>query len=121
MATKKKGKKRTIKKTPLRRGRASRAKVDLRRSLSEYVEEVQAMLDDLERELAKAGTRTQREAGRLLRETSRQFGRVEKRGEELWQAWTERTRKEALHLIDSLRGAVAPATRAGRKIRKRPV
>jgi ElaB/YqjD/DUF883 family membrane-anchored ribosome-binding protein len=119
MATKKKAKKRTAKKTASRRGRAARSKVNLPHSIAEYVDEVQAMLDNLEREMAKAGTRTQREASRLMREASRQLGRVEKRGEELWREWTGRTRDEAVRLIDNLRGAIAPP--AARKTRKRAV
>jgi len=118
MATRK-GKKRTAKKSGSRRSRTSRVKADLTHGLAEYVDEVQAMLDSLEREMAEAGTRTQREAARLLREASKQFGRVEKRGEEIWRAWTARTREEALRLIDSLRDAIAPAApRKSRKPRK---
>jgi len=113
----KKAKGRTAKKAGRRRGRTSRKIAGFPHGLAEYVEDVQSMFENLERELAKAGTRTQREAGRFVRETSKQLARMEKRGEEIWSSWRERTREEALHLIESLRQAVAPP--APRKTRRR--
>src|SRR5688500_8554046 len=110
MATKKRpNRKRATKKPATRRMTlASRLERELPRRVGEYVNEVQGLLDRLEREFKRASVRTRTQATRLLRQASRQLGSIEQRGQSNWMRLLSRYREEAARMLRALEGAIAP-------------
>src|SRR5262245_9375256 len=92
----------------LRARLASRLERELPSRVSEYVNEVQALLDRLEREFQRASERTRIQAARLLRQASRQLGSIEERGQSNWARLVGRYRDEAARVLRALQEAIAP-------------
>jgi len=102
----------------LRARLASRLERELPTRVSEYVNEVQALLDRLEREFQRASERTRAQASRLLRQASRQLGSIEERGQSNWARLVGRYRDEAARVLRALQTAIAPSTPAKRSRRR---
>lgn len=97
---------------------ASRLERELPRRVGEYVNEVQALLDRLEREFQRASQRTRLQATRLLRQASRQLGSIEERGQSNWMRLLSRYREEAARMLRALEGAIAPSAAIAKGARK---
>lgn len=117
MATTKTVRKRTPKKAMPRRKTAVQTVKTLPQAFADYVDQAHKLLDRIEREIVKAGTRTRGEAARRLREASHELGRIEARGEREWRRLSKRARAEAVRLLENLRATIAPT--AVRKTRRR--
>jgi hypothetical protein len=115
MATTRRNVSKKGRRTSMRAKLASRLERELPRRVGAYVNEVQLLLDRLEREIQRASRRTRAEATRLLRQASRQLGIVE-RGQSNWARLVSRYREEAARVLRTLEGAIAPrgAMRASR-------
>jgi hypothetical protein len=119
MATKKRTvRNRGRKRGALRASIASRLERELPRRVGAYVNEVQRLLDRLEREIQRASRRTRAEATRLLRQARSQLGIVE-RGQSNWASLVARYREEAARVLRTLEGAIAPSGGAMRSARAR--
>ena len=94
------------------RAAIARIEAELPKSLRDYVRDVEARLNQLERRIEKAGANARKEATRLLREGSKQLGALEARGEAAWQRLSAPYRKEAVALLTRLEAAIAPPRRA---------
>jgi len=118
MATRKTARKRTPKKTMPRRKTAAQTAKTLPQAFADYVDQAHTLLDRIEREIVKAGTRTRREAARRLREASHELGRIEARGEREWRRLSKRARGEAVRLLENLRAtiAAAPVSKTRRRV-----
>jgi hypothetical protein len=91
------------------RSAISRIEAELPVSLRDYVGEVEAQLNRLEKRIEDAGSAARKRATRLLREASKQLGSLEERGEAAWGRLTASYRKEAVSLLDRLEAAIEPA------------
>ncbi len=95
-----------------RRARAfARLERDLPVSLRQYAKQVAGRLNALERQIGRTRQSTRRRATRLLRETSRELGKLEAKGEAGWRKLTTSTRRQAVRLLRRLEDAVAPKAR----------
>ncbi len=83
--------------------------------LADYIAQLQARLDRLEKQIQQAQDTTMQRATRLLREASRNLGRLEVRGESGWERLSNRYRAEAVRLLRRLEKAIAPVKTAGKK------
>jgi hypothetical protein len=95
---------------------ASRIERRLPARIGEVVDEVQGLLDRLEREVHKASASTRREATRLLREASRALGKLEGQAEARGRRLASHYVEEASRLVEKLRKTIAaPATRRSKR------
>ena len=95
-----------------RRGRAfARLERDLPASLRQYAKQVAGRLNSLERQIGRTRQTARRGATRLLREASRELGKLEAKGEAGWRKLTTSTRRQAVRLLHRLEDAVAPKAR----------
>ena len=114
MAARKKSTRKTTRATSARR---ALRRLELPRNLQEFRKRIETQLNALERDTARARTETRRRAARLIREASRQLGRLEAKGETGWRQLAESYRKELVRLLERIERALAPkgAARAARK------
>jgi len=111
MAAVKKG---TIKKATKKAGGKARAKgsalsrIELPPTLQAYQKQVQKRLGVLEKEIGRAQLEARRQAARLLRNASRELGRIEAGGEQGWRKLAGDAQKQALRLLSQLEKAIAP-------------
>jgi hypothetical protein len=110
---KKKRGKRSATTTKQVRSSLARIEREIPRRVGEYVDEMQSLLDRLERKIQKAGTRVTKEATYLLRQASRQLGKIEGQAEARGREIASHYGEEASQLLDRLRKAIAPAPRRG--------
>jgi hypothetical protein len=82
--------------------------------LRDFRKQVAKQLNQLEREVEKAARPARRRAVKLLREASRELGRLEAHGERGWRQLAAPYRKELAGLVKRIEKAVAPK-RAPRK------
>ena len=94
-----------------------RLEQELPANLKDFSRRIRKQLNQLEREVEKAGIQTRRRAARLIREASHQLGRLEAKGEPGWRQLTVPYRKELVGLLKRLERSVAPkpARRTARK------
>lgn len=114
--------KKTTAKRAAKRGTAggkARARFELPPTLQAYSKQVQKGLAALEKEIERARTEARRRAARLLRNASRELGRLEAGGEQGWRKLAGDAQKQALRLLARLEKAIAPP--APRKKAKRAV
>ena len=97
----------------------ARIEAELPVNLRDYVREVEAQLNHLEKRIEEAGSSARKRATRLLREASKQLGSLEERGEAAWGRLTAPYRKEAVALLDRLEAAIAPPATPPKPRRKR--
>lgn len=104
------------------KGRSSAfAGLELPPTLRAYQQQVQKRLEKLEKEIARAQTEARRQAARLLRNASRELGRLEAGGEQGWRRLAKDAQKQALRLLAQLEKAIAPrgaVKKAARRVRK---
>jgi hypothetical protein len=110
-------KKSTRKATRAASARRALTRLELPRNLQEFRKRIEAQLNALERDTARARTETRRRAARLIREASRQLGRLEAKGETGWRQLAESYRKELVRLLERIERALAPKG-ASRTVRK---
>ena len=110
-------KKTTRKATRAASARGALPRLEFPRNLQEFRKRIETQLNALERDAARARTETRRRAARLIREASRQLGRLEAKGETGWRQLAESYRKELVRLLERIERALAPKapTRAVRK------
>lgn len=84
------------------------ARLELPPTLQAYQKQVQKRLAALEHEIARAQTEARRQAARLLRNASRELGRLEAGGEQGWRKLAGDAQKQALRLLAQLEKAIAP-------------
>ena len=87
----------------------SRLEGQLPATLREYAAELRKRLDRLERDITRAQLEARRRAARLLREASRQLGRLEVAGEAGWRKLGASYQKELIALLKRLEKALAPS------------
>lgn len=99
------------KKATKKGGRSAKGSVrfELPPTLQAYQKQVQKRLGALEKEIARAQTEARRRAARLLRNASRELGRLEAGGEQGWRKLAGDAQKQALRLLAQLEKAIAPA------------
>ena len=90
---------------------------DVPSTLNEYSRRVVAQLSKLERRIHGAQTAYRRRGTRVLREASRELGRLEARGERNWRKLNTRARRQALKTLRQIERLIEPAPR---KKTKRP-
>jgi hypothetical protein len=97
--------------------RGALPRLELPRNLQDFRKRIETQLNALERDAARARTETRRRAARLIREASRQLGRLEAKGESGWRQLAESYRKELVRLLERIERALAPkaTTRTVRK------
>lgn len=113
---------RTTKRTTSRRaGPLAQAlgRIELPPTLRDYVQRVEKRLDRLERDVTRAQLDARRRAARLLREASRQLGRLEVRGEAGWRRLTTPYRRQLVDLLRRLEKAVSPPSQRKTGARKK--
>lgn len=114
-------KKSTVKKTTNRMARKVSGRrgpltgLELPPTLQAYQKQVQKRLALLEQEIARAQTEARKQAARLLRNASRELGRLEANGEQGWRKLAGDAQKQALRLLAQLEKAIAPSG-AGKKL-----
>ena len=91
-------------------GAKKRAGFELPPTLQAYSKQVQKRLAALEKEIERARTEARRRAARLLRNASRELGRLEAGGEQGWRKLAGDAQKQALRLLAQLEKAIAPPT-----------
>jgi len=74
----------------------------------DYVSQMQGRLDRLEKQISAAQTTAMKRATHLLKDASRQLGRLEERGEKGWRRLSMRYRREAVKLLRRIEDAIAP-------------
>lgn len=129
MAAAKKGttRKATKKASSAAKGRGSAfSRLELPPTLRAYQQQVQKRLAVLEKEIERAQTEARRQAARLLRNASRELGRIEAGGEQGWRKLAGDAQKQALRLLAQLEKAIAPKSavkkatgRAGKAAREK--
>jgi hypothetical protein len=97
------------------RGATGLSRLELPPTLKAYQQRVQKQLALLEKEIDRAQTEARRQAARLLRNASRELGRLEAHGEQGWRKLAGDAQKQALRLLAQLEKAIEPAAR-----RKKP-
>jgi hypothetical protein len=109
-------KKSTIKKAAKKASGKARAKgsalsrIELPPTLQAYQKQVQKRLGVLEKEIERAQLEARKQAARLLRNASRELGRIEAGGEQGWRKLAADAQKQALRLLSQLEKAIAPST-----------
>ncbi len=121
--------KRTTKKTGLRKTAArgakgamtrvdralARAEHELPASLREFSARVRKRLGQLERSVLRAEERYQKQALRVLRNASHQLGRFEAEGERRWKKLTATARRDALGVLRRMEKALESAAESPRR------
>ena len=97
--------------------RTALPRLEFPRNLQEFRKRIETQLNALERDVSRASTETRRRAARLIREASRQLGRLEAKGETGWRQLAESYRKELVRLLGRLERAIVPKGSA-RAVRK---
>jgi hypothetical protein len=100
------------------RAALARIERELPRNLGDFRKLVSKQLNQLERQMEKTGQQTRRRAVRLLREASRELGRLDAHGERGWRQLAAPYRKELVSLLRRIEKAVAPKPAAPRAKRK---
>lgn len=94
------------------RGRAAQAfdrlQQELPPTLAGYVKQVGGRLDRLEQQIQNARDETRRRWTRLLRDASRELGKLEVRGEREWEKRSLKLRRDAVALLKRLEKAIEP-------------
>lgn len=110
-----KTKKKTRKTRSRRGGTLARLERELPSNLRAYSRQVRRQLNDLEKQIEKAGTQYRRRLARLIRDASHQLGRLEAHGESGWRKLAAPYRKDAQRLLKRLESAVKPGTTRKKK------
>lgn len=115
----------TAKRTPARRRRGAAKKtsalgpIEVPERLEEFLKSAQKRLDELERDVYRAGAKVRRNGVRVLREVSHELGKIEQRGEAEWRRLRAHYAREAVKILQRIEKAVAPPARK-RATKKRP-
>lgn len=114
-ATRKKAtrKKATVRRRARRMTALDRLQGQLPPTLRQFANELRKRLDGLEREVVRAQIAARRRAARLLRDASRQLGRLEVQGEAGWRRLGAAYQRELVAMLSRLEKTLAPG--AGRR------
>jgi len=102
-------KKRAAKKKATRKSASKSARggmPDLPRTLQEYNDAVERMLNRLEREIEGAFPTARRRLARMLRDASRELGRLEARGERAWKRSAGAATRESQRVLNQLSNTI---------------
>jgi hypothetical protein len=93
---------------------------DLPRTLQEYNDAVERMLNRLEREIEGAFPTARRRLARMLRDASRELGRLEERGERAWKRSAGVATRESQRVLNQLSNTIEKLdlARGGKKKKK---
>ena len=114
MAARRATKRKTVRQSA-RGGRLAELETRLPATLREFAAMLRKRLDRLERDSARAQLEVRKRAARLLREASRQLGRLEVGGEAAWRKLGASYQKDLVALLVRLEKAVAPQRATSRK------
>jgi hypothetical protein len=81
---------------------------ELPTSVKEFSRQARRDLNKLEAKIEKASRETRRRLTRVLRDVSRELGRLEAQGQKRWRALTVQTRRDAIKALRRLEKAIEP-------------
>ena len=96
-------------------GALAKIEAELPKTLRAYVREVEKRLNQLEKDVGKAGAAARRRSAKLLSTASRRFGAIEHQAEATVRSWSNPLRREAAELLHNLEKSVAPARKRTKK------
>jgi hypothetical protein len=94
--------------------------IELPPTLAQFARRVGSALGGVEKQIHTAEVAYRKQFTKLLREASRQLGRIEAQGEKRWRTLTTQARRDAAKLLLRLEKAVEPPHRKVRRKAARP-
>ena len=115
MAARKAKKKTTRKRTSKGRTAFARFESELPPNLKEFSRRVQRGLGKVEKQIETAQRDARRRWSTLLRDGSRELGRIEAEGEKRWREQTKKARQDTLKVLKRLERAIEAAGKPKKK------